>query len=125
MSTDQRPVFLELWRIRLPITGWVSILHRISGVLLVLLLPYGVYLLDLSLRDPQGFATAQAILGSGPARFALLLLAWSLAHHLLAGLRFLLLDLGIGVERLAARRSAGIAIAAGLALTLIAGGLLL
>jgi succinate dehydrogenase / fumarate reductase cytochrome b subunit len=125
MSTNRRPVFLDPWRIRLPITGWVSILHRISGVLLVLSIPYAAYLLDLSLQGPDGFAAAGATLGSPFAKLVLLLLAWSLVHHLLAGLRFLLLDLGLGIDRPAARRSAGIAIVAAVAVTLIGGGLVL
>lgn len=125
MKTHQRPVFLDLWRIRLPITGWASILHRISGVLLVLTVPYAAYLLDLSLRGPEGFAAAQAILGSVPARLVLLILAWSLAHHLLAGVRFLLLDLGVAIDRPAARKGAWAAILGALVLAAIGGGMLL
>jgi succinate dehydrogenase / fumarate reductase, cytochrome b subunit len=121
-----RPVFLDLWRIRLPVTGWVSILHRISGVLLVLTIPYAAYLFGLSLTGPQGFAAAGAVLDSVLVRLVLLVLAWSFLHHLFAGIRFLLLDLEVGIERPAARRSAWITITAAVAaLVLVGGGILL
>jgi succinate dehydrogenase / fumarate reductase cytochrome b subunit len=48
-----RPRFLNLWQIRLPITGVVSILHRLSGIFLVLLFPFLLYLLQLSLRSAE------------------------------------------------------------------------
>ncbi|WJW76743.1 succinate dehydrogenase, cytochrome b556 subunit [Thiohalobacter sp. IOR34] len=101
-----RPKFLDLLVIRMPIGAVTSILHRLSGVLLFLSLPLAAFLLDLSLRDADGFARAIALLHAWPARLASLLLGWALLHHLLAGLRFLLLDLGIGLERPVARRLA-------------------
>ncbi|MEA3277664.1 MAG: succinate dehydrogenase, cytochrome b556 subunit [Pseudomonadota bacterium] len=120
-----RPVFLDLWRIKLPVTGVVSILHRVSGVLLVLSIPYAVYLFDLSLTGPEGFAAASVALSTGFARLVLLVLAWSLVHHLFAGIRFLLLDLGVGLDRPVARKSALTAISAAVAVVLIGGGMLL
>ena len=68
--------------------------------------PVLVYWLDLSLRGPPGFAEARAWLDCGWLRLASVVLVWSLLHHLFAGLRFLFIDIGIGVERLPARRSA-------------------
>jgi len=118
-----RPVFLDLWRIRLPITGWASILHRISGVLLVLTIPYAVYLFGLSLSGPAGFADAASRLSSGFARGLLLVLAWSFLHHLFAGIRFLMLDLGLGIDRTSARKSAWAAISAAVAVALIGWGI--
>lgn len=121
-----RPIFLEIWRIQLPPTGIASILHRISGLLMVLAIPAAVALLAMSLSSPAGFAAATTALGHPLAKAALLVLAWSLLHHLFAGLRHLLLDLGIGLEREAARKSAWVAIgAAVVALVAFAGGLLL
>jgi succinate dehydrogenase / fumarate reductase cytochrome b subunit len=117
-----RPVFLDLWRIRLPITGWSSILHRISGILLVLTIPYAVYLFGLSLSGPAGFADAASSLGSTFARVVLLVLAWSFLHHLFAGIRFLLLDLGVGIDRVSARKSAWVAVSAAVAVALIGWG---
>jgi len=94
-----RPVFLDLWRIRLPATGYVSILHRISGVLMVLAIPVGAILLDQAVSGPEGFAASAAFLQNIFVRLALLALAWSILHHLLAGIRYLLLDLRIGLDR--------------------------
>ncbi|MGA7983243.1 MAG: succinate dehydrogenase, cytochrome b556 subunit [Chromatiaceae bacterium] len=121
-----RPVFLDLRQIRLPITGWVSILHRISGVLLVLTIPYAVYLFGLSLSGHEGFAAAASALSSVFARLVLLALGWSFLHHLFAGVRFLALDLGLGIDRPTARKTAWLAVsAAAVAAALIGGGILL
>lgn len=92
---------------------------------MILAIPYGASLLSLSLSDQAGFEAAAEQLGTPFARAVLLLLAWSLIHHLFAGVRFLLLDLGIGLERPAARRSAWTVLSAALAVVLVGGGLLL
>lgn len=120
-----RPVFLDLWRIKLPATGIVSILHRISGVLMVLAIPGAAILLHQALSGPQGFATAASFLSSWPVRLALLVLAWGLLHHLFAGVRYLLLDLGLGLERDAARQSAWTATIAAMAVLVIGLGVTL
>lgn len=103
---DNRPVFLNLLKIRQPVTAVLSIFHRISGVAMVLLLPGLIYLLSLSLRDQSGFDQVANILGSFPVKIVAVMLSWMFAHHLLAGLRFLILDFDIGVERAIARRTA-------------------
>ena len=121
----KRPVFLELWRIKLPAMGMVSILHRVSGVLLVLTIPLFAHLFHESLEGPEGFAAATATLTSLPMRLVLLVLGWSLLHHLFAGIRYLALDLGLGLEREAARASAKTVIAAALVVLVIGGGVLL
>lgn len=120
-----RPVFLDLWRIKLPATGIVSILHRVSGVLMVLAIPGAAILFHQALSGPQGFATAASFLSSWLARLALLVLAWGLLHHLLAGVRYLLLDLGLGLERDAARQSAWTATIAAVAVLVIGLGVTL
>lgn len=103
---NKRPVFLNLLKIRQPPAAVLSIGHRISGVLLVLLLPLLIYLLDLSLRTPQSYAQLTDWFDGVAGTVLIVALAWMLAHHLLAGIRFLLLDLHLGVERRSARRSA-------------------
>jgi succinate dehydrogenase / fumarate reductase cytochrome b subunit len=124
--TTNRPVFLELWRIRLPVSAVVSILHRISGVLMVLSIPVFAWLFAQALASPEGFAASAGFLGNPLVRLVLLVLAWALLHHLIAGVRYLLIDLGIGVDRPTARRSAWTALASALAVTLVvAGGMLL
>jgi succinate dehydrogenase / fumarate reductase, cytochrome b subunit len=101
-----RPVFLNLLQIRLPPAALASILHRLSGVVLVLALPMILWLLQGSLEGPEGFRQAQDLLAGYAGRGVLLLLLWLWLHHLFAGIRFLLLDCDLGVERNAARRSA-------------------
>lgn len=105
-ATDKRPVFLNLLRIRQPVMAWVSIFHRISGVLMILSLPGLVYLLSLSLSDRAGFDMVAGLLTSTFARLVAVVLSWALIHHILAGIRCLLLDFDVGVERAAARNSA-------------------
>lgn len=103
---DNRPVFLNLLKIRQPVTAVLSIFHRVSGIAMVLSLPGFIYLLSLSLRDQAGFDQVVALLRSFPAKCVAVVLCWVFAHHLLAGLRFLIIDFDIGVERAAARRTA-------------------
>jgi succinate dehydrogenase / fumarate reductase cytochrome b subunit len=118
-----RPKYLSLpallFEIRLPLPGWVSILHRISGALLFF--PFAawlLYLLDVSLASQQGFDHVRtAYLAHPVAKIALLVFIWSYCHHFCAGIRFLLLDLDKGVDLVAARRSSLIVIVLGLALT--------
>ena len=100
------PRYLNLLRIHLPVTAVLSIAHRLSGVLLAAAVPGLIYLLDLSLRGRDGYASAAALFHGTGARFAVALLSWALAHHALAGVRFLLLDLRLGIAKSAARGSA-------------------
>lgn len=97
--TDNRPFFLNLVKIHLPVTGFVSIFHRISGLLLFLAIPFSVYLLDISLQGEAGFIKAADILHMPLVQLVSLLLLWSIVHHLLAGIRFLLTDFDIGLEK--------------------------
>lgn len=106
VRTTGRPVFLNLLQIRLPLPGIVSIGHRLSGVALVLSIPFVAHLFALSLSGPEGFARAAAILDAWPVKLLLLLLIWGLVHHLLAGLRHLAMDFHWGLEKPVARVSA-------------------
>jgi len=123
--TTNRPVFLDLWRIRLPVPGVVSILHRVSGVLMVLSIPVFVTLFAQALSSPEGFAAAAAFVGHPLVRLVLLVMAWALLHHLFAGIRYLVIDLGWGVDRPTARKTAWTALGAALFVTLVGGGMLL
>jgi succinate dehydrogenase / fumarate reductase cytochrome b subunit len=96
---NKRPKYLNLLRIRLPIGGVVSILHRVTGVLLVLVLPLAFLLLQQSLRSPESFAQVVTLLSSMPVRVLLLFATAMLVHHFLAGVRHLLLDLDVGISR--------------------------
>lgn len=124
-TTENRPRFLNLLQIRMPIGAVASIAHRISGVLLFLILPAAVFLLEISVRSPEGFTQARAILRAPLGQVLGLVLAWALLHHLLAGIRFLLLDLEIGIERKQARMSAWLVnLGAPLLLLLVLGAML-
>ncbi len=103
---ETRPVFLNLLRIRQPVTALVSIAHRISGILLFFSIPLLIWLLDLSLRSSAEYQYVLELLSMPLMKLILLLIAWSLAHHFFAGIRFLLLDIDIGIELETARRSA-------------------
>jgi succinate dehydrogenase / fumarate reductase cytochrome b subunit len=102
---------LDLVHYRLPVPGVLSILHRISGVLMFILLPLCLWLFELSLRSELSYRQLRAVADGWFVKIVLAALAWALAHHLLAGIRYLLLDLDLGVERAAARRSAWIVFA--------------
>lgn len=121
MQSVNRPVFLHLLQIRLPLSGWISIFHRITGVLLFLLFPLPLYLLQLSLQSEGGYRLVSDWLMLWPLRLMLLLLLWWLAHHLFAGLRYLLIDLDRGVDLAQARRSARVVVAADLLTLLLLG----
>lgn len=101
-----RPIFLDVWRIKLPLPGLVSILHRISGVLMVLSIPIAAFLFDQALSGPDGFTATTAMLSSWVVDVALVVLVWSLVHHLIAGVRHLTLDVGLGLDRPMARMTA-------------------
>ena len=105
-ASDSRPFYLNLIKIHLPIQGVVSIMQRITGVLLFIAIPFSVYLLDLSLQGDAGFAQAQEILSSIIIRIGILILLWSLLHHFYAGIRYLLIDFDIGVDKQGSRITA-------------------
>jgi len=122
VTKQKRPIFLDIRRIRFPVTAITSILHRISGVILFLSIPFLIQLLAMSLADEIEFGRAVELLNSLWVKLFLLIALWSLLHHLLAGVRFLLLDIDVGVELKQARRSAHIVNIAAAALAIIIGG---
>ena len=109
----------DLAHYRLPVPGIVSILHRLSGLLMVLLLPLLLWLFELSLSSDRSFDQLVAFCRGTLARLVLLTLGWALLHHAAAGVRFLLLDLHIGAEKSAALRSASIVLAVSLPLAVL------
>ena len=117
-----RPVYLDLVRIRLPLPGIVSILHRISGALLFLFgIPLLLAAVATSLGSPAAFAEMKTAWAHPLAKLVLLGFAWAYLHHFCAGIRYLLLDLHKGIDLPAARRSSVIVLAVSLVLTLIVG----
>lgn len=121
----QRPKYLNLAEIRLPLPGFVSILHRVSGALLFLGLPILIYLFSSSLDSADSFAEFSAVVAHPLVKLILLGLLWGYLHHFCAGIRYLFLDLDKGLDLPAARASAKAVLAVSLPLTLILGVLLL
>jgi succinate dehydrogenase / fumarate reductase cytochrome b subunit len=118
----RRPVYLNLAQIRLPLPGFISILHRISGVALFLFgIPLLLCAVQRSLQSPEAFAEIQAVAANPLAKIILIGFIWAYLHHFCAGIRFLLLDVHRGIELAAARRSSVAVLIVSLALTLIIG----
>ena len=119
-----RPVWYNLSPLNLPVPGLVSIFHRISGLFLVLGLVWLLYLLDLSLGSESGFQHFLGYMKHPIAKLGMLVLLWSFLHHLCAGIRYLLLDMHIGIELRTARFTSFVVFAVSLAATLILGAML-
>jgi len=116
-----RPKYLSLtallFEIRLPLPGWVSILHRISGLLLFFAVVWLLFMLDRSLASEAGFESVRRYTGLPLVRISLLVLIWAYCHHFCAGIRFLFLDLDKGGDLAAARLTSVIVLVASLGLT--------
>jgi succinate dehydrogenase / fumarate reductase cytochrome b subunit len=117
----KRPKYLNLFEIKLPLPGWVSILHRISGAGLFLMLPLLIWLLGMSLGSAESYETFRAIVGHWFVKLILLGLLWAYLHHFCMGIRILLIDMHVGVEKAAARTSAIAVLVVSLALTALLG----
>ena len=96
----------ELFKYRLPPAGMVSIMHRISGAALFLLLPLLLWLFDLSLISELSFVRLREVGGQWWMKLLLLGVIWALLHHLIAGIRYLALDLHLGIDKAASNTSA-------------------
>ncbi len=107
---SKRPVNLNLLTIRFPLTAIASILHRLSGFFLFLLIPLFLGVMNLSLRSPEDFFTLHTCLTHFLTKSLLLIFLAALFYHLLAGIRHLLMDTGIGEGLIPARFSAGLTI---------------
>ena len=121
--------FRDLPTYRLPAAGWVSILHRISGVLMFALLPLVIWLFDTSLSSEYSFAKFRSAFTNGlwifPGFFVklvVLALIWAYLHHFIAGLRHLWMDVSHkAVSKEFGARSAQFTLVASILLTLILG----
>ena len=111
----------DISRYRLPWAGKVSILHRVSGVMMFLLLPFVLYLFEQSITSELSFAKFSALLSGGFVKLVVLALIWGYLHHFCAGIRFLLLDVHVGVSKPASAKSAISVLVVSLLLTLIFG----
>jgi succinate dehydrogenase / fumarate reductase cytochrome b subunit len=117
--SQQQPVYLNLFKIKLPITGIVSLMHRVTGVLLFLAIPFSIYLLSLSLGDSQGFITAEALWNHPLVILFEIAVFGALMYHLFAGIRFLLMDINWGSDLKTAIHSSWMVVGATAVATLI------
>lgn len=118
-------MFFNPLQIQMPVGALTSITHRVTGIFLALSIPFSVYVLDLSLQGLQGYAQVISWFDKFAFRVTAIVLVWVLAHHLLAGIRHLLSDIDVGSQLPAARRSAWIVNLGGVAVALLAAGVLL
>ncbi|TNF58379.1 MAG: succinate dehydrogenase, cytochrome b556 subunit [Burkholderiales bacterium] len=120
--------FKDLTTYRLPAAGWVSILHRVSGALMFLLLPLIVWMFDTSVSSELSFErfTAAFAVGLGfvPGwllKLVVLSIIWAYLHHLIAGLRHLFMDARHAVTKEFGKSSAVVTLALSIGLTLVLG----
>jgi succinate dehydrogenase / fumarate reductase cytochrome b subunit len=96
----------ELINYRQPFSAIVSIMHRVSGFLMFALLPFILYLLQESIRSEISFAHFQGIASHPFAKLVILALVWGYMHHFCAGVRHLVMDTHVGLDKDSARKSA-------------------
>ena len=118
---DKRPVNLNLASMKYPPMAIASVLHRISGIALFLLLPIILYFFSLSLHSSESFDQLQTMLTKPCHKVLLWCFSAALIYHLLAGIRHLLMDIGIGEEVSVGRQSAVIVIVFAIILTILMG----
>lgn len=116
-----RPRYLALYQIRLPLPGWISILHRISGALLFLALPLFLWILQQSLLSPEAHAEIATALQHPASKTFLTVILWAFLHHICAGIRFLIIDMDIGVALAPARATSKLVLFVSLVLTIVLG----
>ena len=124
-SARTRPQFRnlslgQLTSYRLPPAGVVSILHRVSGVVLFLMLPVLLWLFQLSLLSEGTFERLQMVTANVLVKLVLVGMFWAILHHLVAGIRYLALDLHVGIAKEPSRKSALAVLAVSLPLAFVA-----
>ena len=117
-----RPKYYDLNLAHLPPPGLVSIFHRISGLLLFFpILPLLLYVLQATLGSEQGYAHWREFFSRPLVKLLAVGALWLYAHHFWAGIRYLLLDVHLGVDKAPARASAVAVLVLGIATTLLLG----
>ena len=117
----QRPKHLALHLIKLPLPGIVSILHRVSGLLLFCALPLLLLMLQYSLTSIETYTQLMDVLTNPLFKLLLLGLLWAFLHHFCAGLRYLAIDMHWVRDLAQARNSSKVVLVASLAMTVLAG----
>lgn len=117
----KRPKHLALHQIKLPLPGIVSILHRVSGLVLFIALPFLLLMLQYSLSSIETYTQLMDVLANPLIKLLLLGLLWAFLHHFCAGLRYLAVDLHLVRDLAQARNSSKLVVVVSLALTVILG----
>lgn len=119
--TSKRPVNLDIGTIKLPVTAIVSILHRVSGIVLFGVVGVLLWMLDISLSGPDGFDVIRDCLTSPVAKLVLWACLAALAYHMVAGVRHLIMDCGVGETLEGGRLGAKLALVGAVVLIILAG----
>ena len=119
-----RPKHLNLMQIRMPLPAFVSILHRVSGAVLFLVLPLLLCLLSSSLESSRSFSVFKQWIANPCVKIVLLGVLWAYLHHFCAGIRHLALDLHIGIDLETARATSYAVLGVSLVLTAVIGMML-
>lgn len=119
--TNHRPKYLNLYKIKLPLPGVVSLLHRMSGALLFLAIPLFLFTFQATLDSAETFEKVRLALGTPLVKLVLISLLWGFLHHFFAGIRFLLMDAHVGLGLQESRRNSLLVLIVSLALTVLSG----
>jgi succinate dehydrogenase / fumarate reductase, cytochrome b subunit len=109
---------------RLPLAGIVSILHRVSGALMFLLMPFIIWLFDVSVTSEVSYGRFTDALANPLVKLIVLGLIWAYLHHIIAGVRHLWMDATHSVTREHGRSSAVVTLSVSIVLTLVCAALL-
>ena len=119
---DKRPVNLDLSTIKFPVTAIASITHRVTGVAIFLALPILLWMLDRSLASPESFADLKELMTSPLVKLVVWAILAVLLYHLVAGIRHLVMDAGVGESLEGGRRGAKLGFIISVVLILLVGG---
>ena len=119
---DKRPVNLDLSTIKFPVTAIASITHRVTGVAIFLALPILLWMLDRSLASPESFADLKELMTSPLVKLVVWAILAVLLYHLVAGIRHLVMDAGVGESLEGGRRGAKLVFSISVVLILLVGG---
>jgi succinate dehydrogenase / fumarate reductase cytochrome b subunit len=117
----KRPMNLDLSSLKFPPMAIVSILHRLSGMGLFILLPVVLFILGKSLHSEESFALMKTMLAEPCYKIVLWIFAAAMIYHILAGIRHMIMDVGFGEHLPAARSSAILTIVLAVIATLFLG----
>lgn len=123
MPSTKRPKFLDLFILgpRMSIMAKISILHRVSGLILFIAIPIMLWVLHQSLINPTFYETFYGVCSCVVMKLFYLLLIWGFMHHICSGVRFLFLDMHKGVDKKTAINTARVVLIISLVFTVLLG----